>query len=168
MKFRYLCKKCKNCEVKIYERPYKDGVFRFLYCKEGEDVVNLANWYPEDAYTSKTFYAKCSNPKAIGGKQRFHNVFAKDGEIIDHINHNGLDNRLCNLRAVDVRYNAMNRSDTHISSGVYLQEGRWVAKIKYRGKLYHIGSFDTREEAEIAYKSYSNVIRKRCVVWEKS
>ena len=72
------------------------------------------------------------------------------------------------MRAVDVRYNAMNRSDTRISSGVYLQEGRWVAKIKYRGKLYHIGSFDTREEAEIAYKSYSNVIRKRCIVWEKS
>ena len=79
---------------------------------------------------------------------------AKDGEIVDHINHDTFDNRQCNLRIVDtfasMRNIGLSKANTSGYRGVTLKKGRWCAFIGYNNQEYHLGSFDTPEEAAVA------------------
>lgn len=92
------------------------------------------------------------------GKQRLfmHRVIlghyeAIDGKLTDHINHNGLDNRKVNLRAVSPRVNALNqRSLRKTKSGyrsVYPSGRYWAVQIHDGERLRYMGSFRTIEEA---------------------
>ncbi len=76
-----------------------------------------------------------------------------DGEI-DHINRIRVDNRIENLRLAHGQ-NARNIVGRGASGfkGVYqFKPGqKWRARIFYDGKLRHLGSFDTPEEAHAAY-----------------
>lgn len=73
---------------------------------------------------------------------------------VDHINRNRADNRWCNLREatnVEGRLNSKTRSK--YGRGVYAaKSGRFDARIGFRGKVYHIGVFDTPAEASAAYQ----------------
>lgn len=78
-------------------------------------------------------------------------------EIIDHINHNKLDNRLCNLRDVSARENVRNRKPRDgegLPFGVNWKNDkqRYRARIMVEGKEKHLGYFDTVEEALAARK----------------
>ena len=69
-------------------------------------------------------------------------------EIVDHINHDGLDNRIENLRAADGFQNQWNRK--HRKSGnVGKCKGGWNACVKAHG-VNHIRFAKTREQA-LAY-----------------
>ncbi len=72
--------------------------------------------------------------------------------IIDHINGNGLDNRIENLRCVDYKTNCTNRKirsdNTTGYPGVYKNRDRWVARIGNK----NIGNFKTLSEAIAARK----------------
>lgn len=76
---------------------------------------------------------------------------------IDHKNHNGLDNRLCNLRICSQSENLRNgRSRKNSSSrfkGVsqYKPENRWQTYIWENGKNQYLGHFDNEIDAAIAY-----------------
>lgn len=82
-------------------------------------------------------------------------------EIVDHINGNGLDNRLLNLRIVDKRENACNR---YINGGMKSSKykgvsfnksaGKWSAHITNDGKRHYLGLF-VEEEAAEAYDKAS-------------
>lgn len=76
-------------------------------------------------------------------------------ELTDHINHGVRDNRRNNLRLATLSENMRNRLMAHNTKsgykGVVLKKGRWVAYIKYLGVCRTIGSYDTKEEAAIAY-----------------
>jgi len=84
-------------------------------------------------------------------------VLAKQGEIVDHINGNKLDNRLANLRVVS---SSQNRMNTYKPRGISKAKGvswdrkrsKWKASIKYKGIHYTIGRFNTIEEASKAYR----------------
>jgi hypothetical protein len=75
----------------------------------------------------------------------------KEGYVIDHINHNKLDNRKCNLRHITHQANVMHMQKER---GVYWREdrGKWITQIRINAKTKHIGCFETREEALIARK----------------
>ena len=69
---------------------------------------------------------------------------------VDHINHNTLDNRKCNLRKVTNRENQLNkRNNTSGCPGVrwHSQGKKWNARITIKGKEKSLGMFDTFEEA---------------------
>jgi hypothetical protein len=72
---------------------------------------------------------------------------------IDHINGNGFDNRLVNLRAADRTDNMRNmkRSKSNTSGDVgvsYVSRlKRWRAYLGERGKQVHLGYFTSREAA---------------------
>lgn len=78
---------------------------------------------------------------------------ARSGEIVDHINRNKKDNRLCNLRLCNKSENAYNskRRTTNTSgkTGVYWRKDthKWSAEIKHYGKKIHLGCFDDFGEA---------------------
>lgn len=80
---------------------------------------------------------------------------------IDHINGNGLDNRLQNLRSVSPAENARNsriRSDNKTGVlGVFWHDARqkYRAEIRVNGVNKHLGHYATLEEAKKARKMAS-------------
>lgn len=75
-----------------------------------------------------------------------------EGMVRDHINRNRLDNRKSNLRIVTHDVNARNanaqKNNTSGYRGVSLARGgKYVAQISVGGKAYHLGRYDTAEEA---------------------
>jgi hypothetical protein len=83
---------------------------------------------------------------------------AAEGKFVDHINHNGLDNRRANLRIVTKEQNNWNKRKYfgNYSSrykGVSRPKncGKWRAKIFYKGKGIFMGYFDDEESAAKAY-----------------
>lgn len=80
------------------------------------------------------------------------------GLEIDHINHNTLDNTIDNLRICTHAQNHFNqiRNRNDYSSkykGVWLQNNRWLSRIKYNGEKIYLGSFDNEIDAAIAYNN---------------
>jgi hypothetical protein len=88
---------------------------------------------------------------------------------IDHINGDGLDNRISNLRSVPRRDNSLNMklSDNNTSgaTGVVWLKGknRWMSVIKVHQKNVYLGQFsdvrdaiDARKRAEVFYGFHEN------------
>lgn len=81
-------------------------------------------------------------------------------QYIDHINGNGLDNRIENLRDVSVSVNMRNAkmycTNTSGVTGVHWRKdrGKWQARVQAEGKFNHLGLFETIEEAEMAVKNF--------------
>jgi hypothetical protein len=85
-------------------------------------------------------------------------------KTIDHINGNGLDNRLCNLREVTQQQNCQNQRvpPNHNTSGFmgvsyYKAGNKYSAYINIDGKKKHLGYFN---DPEIAHKTYLTAKRK--------
>ena len=74
----------------------------------------------------------------------------KDGEEIDHINHDTLDNRKQNLRKVTKSQNLMNKK----IKGYYFHKkyGKWISKIIKNGVCYYLGTFNNENDALRARK----------------
>jgi len=89
-----------------------------------------------------------------------HNLIIKipPGMFIDHINHNGLDNRKANLRPATFTQNVWHRKKFRIPSrsrykGVDWSktQNKWRARIRVNGKRIYLGSFDNEISAAKAY-----------------
>jgi len=79
------------------------------------------------------------------------------GFVVDHENHNGLDNSRENLRLATFAQNSANRRVPVIGSskykGIILRKdtGTWIARIGYKGERIYLGSFKAEIEAAKAY-----------------
>lgn len=79
-----------------------------------------------------------------------------EDEFIDHINGNKTDNRIENLRAVDMHGNNCNiglrRDSTSGIKGVSWSKAtrKWVGQVWHQHKLYRAGAFDSKEECALA------------------
>ena len=122
------------------------------------EIVGGVRWhfipYSDTGYAGTTF-TKDGKRKVI----RMHRAILSppDDKEVDHINGDGLDNRLANLRIVSREQNQRNskrRSDnTSGFKGVSLhgKSGKWQARIRIDGKQKSLGIFRTKEEAHKAY-----------------
>lgn len=74
-----------------------------------------------------------------------------DGQGVDHINGNPLDNRRANLRLCTQAENLQNRRAAPTGSsrfrGVSLVRGKWESHAKLNGKQHYLGRYDDEEEA---------------------
>lgn len=91
-------------------------------------------------------------------------------EFIDHIDGNGLNNNIDNLREVTKSQNSMNsKISSSNKSGIKnihwaTREKKWVVQFKINQKLIHVGSFKDLELAELVsiegrnkyYKEFAN------------
>lgn len=131
------------------------------------DKISKLKWQVRDPginVSNRTLYA-VHNYSMNGEKKaiRMHRMIyeLKTGEningwIIDHINHNGLDNRICNLRAVHHHQNIANQKRIqHGYKGVRWNKSNanWNAYIKVNYTRIHLGVFDDEWEAAKAYNS---------------
>ena len=154
----------------------KHGKHTVLVDEEDWEKVSQYKW-SVDATARKNscggFYAKTGilhpdggwydNPTSGRGRRRttmFLHRFLMNpppGYMVDHINHNGLDNRRENLRICTRVENGRNRLPSKKSASGYkgvvkTSRGcRWQAKINIDKKQTYIGSFATAEEAARAY-----------------
>lgn len=82
---------------------------------------------------------------------------AKEGQQVDHINGNGLDNRRSNLRICTHAENMRNRgkqvNNTSGFKGVVFhnQRNKWQARMRLNGKIHSFGLFTRPEDAHAAY-----------------
>jgi len=79
--------------------------------------------------------------------------------VIDHIDQNGLNNSISNLRECDRSENGANRgvnSNNKLGvKGVSSYGSKYTAKIQHKDKVYCLGTYATVEEASDAYKRKS-------------
>ncbi len=72
---------------------------------------------------------------------------------IDHINHDGSDDRWDNLREATPTEQSINRrSWGRFARGVSLNHGKYQAHFTYQGKTRYLGTFATEAEAAAAYE----------------
>jgi len=85
--------------------------------------------------------------------------------IVDHINGDRLDNRIENLRAVSSRENLLNTIVKRKQGlkGAYYEadKGKWLSQIKINYKSFHLGRFDTEQEAHQAYMNAFNKYKEK-------
>lgn len=123
---------------------------------EDFEYLNQFKWYAHKR--GGNYYAeRCHKGKII----IMHNVIMNpiNGFFVDHIFHNGLDNRKSQLRlATRAQNNANRRARKNATSkylGVAFEKDRkkWTARIRKDKIGYRLGSFNTEIEAAIAYNN---------------
>lgn len=140
--------------------PLTQGKFALV---DDDDFERLSVYKWCAAKKPRTFYA--TREASIGGKARtlyMHRVIlgTASGIQVDHLNHNGLDNRRSNLRECNNMQNAQNRrvgSNQTGFKGVYWDRNRIsghkyiYAQIRINTKKTNLGRFQTLEAAAHAY-----------------
>ena len=123
------------------------------------ELVGRYQWYAHWNPYTRSFYARTNAPVPGGGQMtlRMHRLIlgASSGQIVDHINHDTLDNRRSNLRLATRIGNSRNvrgprRDNRSGYIGVRRMGKRWQARARVSGTLHHLGTFDTPEDAAIA------------------
>ena len=111
---------------------------------------------------SKTGYAVSNINKKVTKLHRYLFGLTDPNVVVDHINHNPLDNRKCNMRICTAYENSLNQSGLkgrELPVGIgQTPTGRYTAEISVSRRTIHLGTFDTvddawnaRKEAEIKY-----------------
>jgi hypothetical protein len=115
---------------------------------EDFDELNKFKWFAEKS--DNTYYAGRNDYTRKNKHVKMHREItsAPLGKVVDHINHNGLDNRKENLRICSHAENCRNTN----SKGYYFnkQKRRWHALLRLNGKHIHLGFFKTELEASLA------------------
>lgn len=72
---------------------------------------------------------------------------------VDHRNNDNTDNRIANLRLATASQNMANRpSRRNGPKGAFRHtNGGWTSRIGHHGRVIHLGTFQTEEEAAAAY-----------------
>jgi hypothetical protein len=133
-------------------------------------TLNSHSWH---AWRSKSgaLYAVRNLPRFNGARRaiKMHRqvVSAPDGSLVDHINHNTLDNRLENLRICNNQENQWNQSKkssavtTSRYKGVHWSKDykKWVASVALGAKKIRIGVFVNEHDAALAYDTEVSRLR---------
>ncbi|WP_411800508.1 HNH endonuclease [Cupriavidus respiraculi] len=83
--------------------------------------------------------------------------------VVDHINHDTLDNRRINLRICTKSQNQWNRrvganSSTGVKGVSHVKSrGKYRAEIRVFGKRIHLGWFDQIDDAAYAYRQAARI-----------
>lgn len=94
-------------------------------------------------------------PTSVKMHREIMGIVLQRDKVVDHINHDGLDNRKVNLRVCDGYQNQGNRRKKKLCAskykGVCWGYKKWRAYIKTAGKRIELGSFLLEDDAARAY-----------------
>ena len=140
----------------------KGKSYNVLFDEKDKHLISQYKWRirrPADKYGN--YYVqgyKIGDTKKILYMHRIL-MSAEKGQIIDHINGNGLDNRTENLRFTTLLVNSINRRKITKASSIYRgvskAKDKWVATIGIGGKKIRLGRFKTQENAAIKYNEWA-------------
>lgn len=126
---------------------------------EDYEQVSKYKWHARYDQKTRSFRALHSHRREVGRSQTTFYLArlitcAPSGTHADHINHDTLDNRKCNLRVCTPSENGRSRR-SHIKEykGVHWhsRDHIWAANIRVNKKLIHLGSFKDKLDAARAY-----------------
>ena len=118
------------------------------------------NWYMAEHNSRNRYAVRMAKTGKKYCRCAMHRVVidAPDGLFVDHINHNGLDNRKANLRIVTPQQNSWNtRQGRNQGSSEYKgvswdkETQKWQASIHIDNKLKYLGRFENEKEAAVVY-----------------
>lgn len=118
---------------------------------EDYEYLNQWKWY---IYIDRSYRYAIRRDYKSGKRIRMHRIIinAPDNMLVDHIDHNGLNNQRCNIRLCTNTQNQWNMKGRRNGyKGVSVEKYCFRASIKYKGKTIHLGSFKTEIEAARAY-----------------
>lgn len=122
-----------------------------------EFLVGLGSWYWQ---RSKRKDGLGYAVKEVNGSMvAMHSFLLKisPGYVVDHIDRNGSNNQKANLRQATNAQNCANReknsNNTSGYKGVFWKAAnkKWQAAIQINRRLKHLGYFDCKESAALAY-----------------
>lgn len=130
-----------------------------------ERVKNLnARWRIKDARNNKEYYAQTLKYiKCVNGRSKYESIYLhvfimnsnyKNDELVNHINHNTLDNRKSNLEIINSKQNNRYRKgkNPNNKSGYRnvswnKNRNKWVVQLMVENKNTVLGVFDDVHEA---------------------
>jgi len=122
---------------------------------DAADYVSLSRFRWSKKLARSTTYAFRWNGQRWA---RMHREIMRppDNMDVDHINHDGLDNRRENLRICTQAQNVMHSRKSRGRNrfkGVWRHGKNWCAVIVANKKIYRLGSFQKEEDAAAAYNA---------------
>lgn len=114
------------------------------------DKVIKYRWYAYWCESCKTFYVKRVERPQIRLHRFILNLNIGDGIVVDHRDHNGLNNQRNNTIAGTSQANSLNRLNVK-GFRHHKGENKYWARIKISGKIIELGGFDSDWEAHLAY-----------------
>jgi hypothetical protein len=153
----------------LYRRARYGYAFRRIPLTQGKYAIvdpedferlNKHKWHA--VKSGSTFYAiRCVGPAKRTTYIRMHReiLHPPDHLVVDHINHNGLDNRKANIRPATRAQNNFNRliakgkNSSSKYKGVSWKKDRkkWRARIHVNGRYKFLGYFKEEKQAAKAY-----------------
>lgn len=128
------------------------GIFTWKISSGSTKPGNIAGYNRNDGY----ILIRANNKSYLAHRLAWFYINGKFPNIIDHINRNKSDNRICNLREATKSQNQCNqkirKNNTTGVKGVYFDKYRnkFVSELAIDNKKIFIGRFDSIELAEIA------------------
>lgn len=150
---------------KVFNKTIKDKTNKIIQYENYAEII-LLNLQSEEI--GRVIIDKDDIDKVKDFKWHLSHGYARNNEIgflhrlimncpqdmvVDHINHNPLDNRKSNLRICTQQENMLNQSvrkdNTSGHKGICWnkEKNKWQSSIYINGKKKHLGYFNTKEEA---------------------
>ncbi|MBY0052294.1 HNH endonuclease [Brevibacillus agri] len=147
--------------TKILLRRKGEIIETIISTRDLEKVLKYKyTWFASWSHHTQSYYVLGYTPQKRISLHRFL-LDDPEGLEVDHINHDTLDNRRQNLRAVTQQVNAQNRKGATRRSrsgvrGVHWDapKQKWQVRIPINGVRKCLGLFYTIEEAKSALEAY--------------
>jgi len=135
---------------------------------EDFERLNKFRWHLQGPKTKRTRYVSRTIriPPNSSQSIKMHREImnAKKGQVVDHIDHNGLNNQKSNLRICTRFQNCHNRLPNRNATSEYKGVSKirnknfWIANISYNRKPYYLGIHRTEKEAALAYNKKAKAL----------
>jgi len=155
-----------NFPMNIEQWRLIDGYDNYEVSSHGRVRNNETNMILKPGLNSRGYYVVCLCKDSLQRTQKVHKLVAsafidnpENKRNVDHIDNNGKNNMLDNLRWATDQENAYNRRKIENTSsqykGVYWDniKMKWRSRIKIKGKSKHLGYYDDEDEAGHAYNA---------------
>ena len=150
--------------IELKRRNGKESLWTIIDLDDLEKVINFPyTWYAKLSPNNNCYYAFASEHLGVreNGTQKkrivaLHQFVLDTDKIVDHIEHDTLDNRKSKLRIIDNKHNLRNRKGRNNNNKSGYRnvswsngEQKWIVQLQVNGKNTCLGKFpkDQLEEA---------------------